>query len=37
MPAEYSDYSDVFLAEIIAELPENIGINKHIIKLEKGK
>ena len=34
---EYSDYSNVFLAENTAELPENTGINKHAIELEKGK
>ena len=35
--AEYSDYSNVFLAENAAELPENIGINEYAIKLEKSK
>ena len=35
--AEYSNYSDVFLAENIVELPENIGMNEHAIKLEEGK
>ena len=35
--AEYSNYSNVFLAENTAELPENTGINKHAIKLKKGK
>ena len=37
VPAEYSIYSDVFLAENAAELPENTGINEHAIKLEEGK
>ena len=37
VPAEYSDYSDVFLAENAAELPENTGINEHAIELEEGK
>ena len=37
VPAEYSDYSDVFLAENAAELPENTGMNEHAIKLEEGK
>ena len=37
VPAEYSDYSDVFLAENAVELPENIGMNEHAIKLEEGK
>ena len=34
---EYSNYNDVFPAEYVAELPENTGINEHVIKLEKGK
>ena len=37
VPAEYSDYSDVFLAENVAELPENTGINEHAIKLKEDK
>ena len=37
VPAEYSDYSNVFLAEHTAELLENTGINEHAIKLEEGK
>ena len=37
IPAEYSDYSDVFLAENAAELPENTGMNEHAIELEEGK
>ena len=35
--AEYSDYSDVFLAENAVELSENTGMNEHAIKLKKGK
>ena len=35
--AEYFNYSNVFLVENVVELPENIGINKHAIKLEKDK
>ena len=35
--AEFSDYSNVFLAENTIELPENTGMNKHNIKLEEGK
>ena len=35
--AEYSDYSNVFSAENVAELPEHIGMNDHAIKLEKSK
>ena len=37
VPVEYSDYSDVFSVENIAELPENTGINEHTIKLEEDK
>ena len=37
VPAEYSDYSNVYLAENAAELPENIGMNEHAIKLEEDK
>ena len=37
VPTEYSDYSDVFSAENTVELPENIRINEHAIKLEEGK
>ena len=37
IPAEYFDYSDVFLAENAAELPENTGMNEHAIKLEEDK
>ena len=34
---EYSDYCNVFLAEYVAELQENIRRNEHAIKLEEGK
>ena len=37
VPAEYSDYSNVFSAENVAELPENTGMNEHTIKLEEDK
>ena len=37
VPAEYSNYSDVFLAKNAAELLENTGINEHVIKLKEGK
>ena len=37
VPAEYFDYSNVFLAENTAKLPENIGMNEHVIELEEGK
>ena len=35
--AEYSDYSNVFLAENIAEFPENTKMSKYAIKLEEDK
>ena len=35
--AEYSNYSNVFSVKNTAKLPENIKINKHIIKLEESK
>ena len=34
---EYSNYSNVFSAENTAELPENIEMNEHAIKLEEDK
>ena len=34
---EYSDYSNIFSAEYVAELPENAGINKYVIELEEDK
>ena len=37
VPAEYSDYSNIFSVENAAELPENTGMNEHAIKLEEGK
>ena len=37
VPAEYSDYNNVFLAENVAELPENTGMNEYAIELEEGK
>ena len=37
VPAEYSNYSNIFLAKYVAKFPENIGINEHVIKLEKEK
>ena len=37
VPAEYSNYSNVFLAKNAIELPKNIRINEHIIELKKGK
>ena len=37
IPAKYSNYSNVFLAENAAELLENTGINEHAIELKEGK
>ena len=37
VPVEYSDDSDVFLAEHATELPENTGMNEHAIELEEDK
>ena len=37
VPAEYSDYSNVFSAENVAELPENNGMNEYTIELKEGK
>ena len=37
VPPEYADYADVFSFDLAMELPENIGINEHAIKLEDGK
>ena len=34
VPAEYSDYNNIFSIENIAELPKNTMINDHAIKLE---
>ena len=35
--AEYFDFANVFLEESANVLPEQIGVNEHAIKLEKGK
>ena len=37
VPVEYSDYSNIFLVENIAKLPEKIRINKYAIELKKDK
>ena len=37
IPAEYSNYSNVFSVENVVEFPENTGMNKHTIKLEESK
>ena len=36
VPAEYSDYSNVFSAKNVAKLPEYTKMNNHAIELEKG-
>ena len=35
--SKYADYTNVFLFDLVMELPENTGINEHAIKLEKEK
>ena len=37
VPAEYSNYSNVFSVENAAELLENIEVNEHATKLEEGQ
>ncbi len=37
IPAEYSDYGDVFSSDLAMELPENTGINELVIELLDGK
>ena len=37
VPGEYSDYSNVFLAENVAKLLENTEMNKYAMKLEEDK
>ena len=37
IPAEYSDFADVFSKKSAKVLPEQTEVNKHAIKLEKGK
>ena len=37
VPPEYVDYADVFSFDLAMELPKNIGINKHAIKLQDNK
>ena len=37
VPAEYSNYSNVFSAKNTVELPENTRMNEYVIKLEKDK
>ena len=37
VPVEYSNNNNVFSVKNITELLENIGMNKHVIKLEEDK
>lgn len=37
MPREYVEYTIIFSLDLVIEPPENIGINKHTIKLVKGQ
>ncbi len=37
IPAEYSDYADIFSSELAIELPENTEMNEHAIELIDGK
>lgn len=37
MPAKYFDYADIFSFDLVMGLPENIGINEHVIELVEGK
>ncbi len=37
IPAEYSDYADVFSSDLAMELPEHTGMNEHTIELIEGK
>ena len=37
VPAEYSDFVDVFSPDLASELPEHTGINDHAIELVKGQ
>lgn len=34
---KYANYADIFFYDLAVELPENTGINKYAIKLEKSK
>ena len=35
--AKYLDFADIFLKESANVLPEQIGVNEHVIELEKGR
>ena len=36
VPAEYSDFADIFSPDLASELPEHTGINDHAIELVDG-
>lgn len=36
IPSKYADYADIFLPDLLMELPENTDINKHVIELIEG-
>ena len=37
MLSKYADYTNVFFSKLAIELPKNIDMNKHAIKLVEGK
>ena len=37
VPAKYSDFADVFSADLVSKLPEHTGINNHAIELVEGQ
>ena len=37
VPAEYSDFADVFSLDLASELPKHTGINDYAIKLVEGQ
>ena len=37
VPLEYWDYANVFMFDLVIELPENTGMNEHVIKLIEDK
>ena len=37
VPAEYSDFADIFSPDLASKLPEHTGINDHAIKLVEGQ
>ena len=37
VPAEYSDFADVFSLDLASELPKHTGINDHAIELVDGQ